>query len=47
MYIQGLDYGATVAMTFSVCMCTYNYSACVLVYGVFVWPNMKQLLLQD
>ena len=36
MYIQGLDYGATVAMTFSVCMCTCNYSARVLVCGVFV-----------
>ena len=47
MYIQGLDYGAIVAMTFSVCMCTCNYSAHVLVCGVFVWPNTKHLLLQD
>ena len=47
MYIQGLDYGATVAMTFSVCMCTCNYSTRVLVCGVFAWPNMKHLLMQD
>ena len=47
MYKQGLDYGAIVALTFSVCMCTCNYSAHVLVCGVFVRPNMKHLLLQD